>query len=189
VKHTKLTDSLRAQAALYALGALAPDETRAYEAHLEDGCRPCRAEVDSFGAASGNLALAAPPTTPRRDVRSRLLAAARETRAAAPRSPFRFVMNREGDWTEIQPGVFRKDLAATPGASSTSYMIRLQPGARVSSHGHHALEHCYVLDGDLHIAGRHIHAGDFHVADPGSTHAVSMSERGCVLLILEGRVQ
>jgi len=36
------------------------------------------------------------------------------------------------------------------------------------------------------IAGRHIHAGDFHVADPGSTHSVSLSERGCVLLIVEG---
>ena len=189
MKHTKLTDSLQAQAALYALGALAPDETRSYEAHLEDGCRLCRAEADSLRAASGNLALVAFATAPRREVRSRVLAAAREAQAASPRSSFRFVMNREGDWIEIQPGVFRKDLAATPGASSTSYLIRLQPGARVSSHTHDALEHCYVLEGDLHIAGRHIHAGDFHVADPGSTHAASLSERGCVLLIVEGRVQ
>src|SRR5262249_56392297 len=120
VKHTKLTDSLQAQAALYALRALAPDETRSYEAHLEEGCRLCRAEVDSLRAASGNLALAASPTAPRREVRSRVLAAARNLKAAAPRSPFRFAMNREGDWIAMQPGGFRTDPAATAGAASSS---------------------------------------------------------------------
>ena len=186
MKHAKLTDPLREQAALYALGALAPDEYRSYEAHLEGGCRVCRAEVDSLGAVAGNLALAATTLAPRPEVRSRLLAAARASTPAATRSPFRFVMDREGDWIELQPGVLRKDLEATPGASSISYLIRLQPGARVTTHEHDAVEHCYVLEGDLHIAGRHIHGGDFHLADRGSTHAGIWSDQGCVLLIVEG---
>lgn len=185
MKHAKLTDPLREQAALYALGALAPAEARTYEAHLEDGCRVCGAEVEVHGAVTGNLALAATPAAPRPDVRTRLLAAARESAPAAPRSPFRFVLNGEGDWTEVEPGVFQKPLAGGPGTDSTSYLIRMQPGVRVNTHQHTAVEHCYVIDGDLRIAGRHLHAGDFHLADRGSTHEGIASEQGCVLLIVE----
>lgn len=187
MKHQKLTDPLREQAALYALGALSPDERRSYAAHLDAGCAVCRTEVDSFGSVTGNLALASTPVAPRSQVRSRLLIAARASTPTAQRSPFRFVMGREGDWTELEPGVFRKDLLATPGSSAVSYLIRIQPGRSVSSHDHHAVEHCYVIEGDLHIAGRHIHAGDFTMADRGSTHTHAWSDHGCVLLIVEGR--
>jgi anti-sigma factor ChrR (cupin superfamily) len=178
VKHARLTDRLREQAALYRLGALPPDEHGAFARHLEHGCVPCRREAESFDGMEGLLALAAPAVAPPRTTRARVLTEAR----ASTRPPSHFVLRREGAWNEIQPGVFRKDLDAAAGAS---YLIRLEPGARVHQHSHAATEHCYVVEGDIRIAGRRIHAGDFHLAEPGSTHDVASSEGGCLLLIVE----
>ena len=174
MKHARLTDRLREKAALYHLGALPPHEHGAFARHLDGGCVACRDEVESFDGLEGLLALAAPPVAPSPGTRARLLAQAR--------TPSHFVLRPEGTWNEIQPGVFRKDLAAGAG---TSYLIRLQAGARVGMHRHAAAEHCYVVEGDLHIAGRHVHAGDFHLAERGTTHEVASSEGGCLLLIVE----
>src|SRR5262245_17545067 len=112
--HAKLTDQLRERAALYALGALAPDEHREFERHLDGGCPACRAEVESLGTVAGNLALAAEPMAPRPEVRARLLAEIRSTPAAPEpypvvgmRStppgpePYPVVFEDEGDWVEI----------------------------------------------------------------------------------------
>lgn len=185
MKHTRLTDGLRERTSLYALGAMTADERRAFEAHLEGGCTACRDEADACRVLAGNLALAAPPALPRRGVRAGLLAAARASRPAVPRAPFRFVLEREGDWLPLHPGVFRKRLAEGPETAGASYLIRLDPGAVVPRHGHDATEHCYVLEGDVRIGGRHVGAGDFHLAEPGSTHDGIRSERGCLLLIVE----
>ena len=46
-------------------------------------------------------------------------------------------------------------------------------------------EHCYVISGDLYIAGRHIHGGDYHYAPPGSVHDGIRSDGGSLLLIVE----
>jgi anti-sigma factor ChrR (cupin superfamily) len=179
VRHVKVSDKLRERAALYALGSLAPQEARAFALHLEGGCPPCRAEVESFAAVGRDLALAPDPVPPRPEVRARLLGAA----SAGGPSPFHFLARDEGEWEEIQPGVHRKDLGG--GRGSTSYLIRMAPGTHVATHRHAAVEHCYVVDGDLRIAGRHIHAGDYHRADRDSTHEAPATDGGCLLLIVE----
>jgi len=70
-------------AAPYALGALAPEERRAFEAHLA-GCDACRAEVGSFAEVAGLLAYGAPSAEPPVGLRDRVLAEARRVRPIAP---------------------------------------------------------------------------------------------------------
>ena len=74
-------------AAPYALGALAPEERSAFEAHLA-GCEACRAEVRAFTEVAGLLAYGAPAVEPPAGLRDRVLAEARRVRPiAAPRRP------------------------------------------------------------------------------------------------------
>ena len=51
--HDEPTDEVREFASLYALGALSPEESAAYEAHLSAGCRVCQREVASFHEVTG----------------------------------------------------------------------------------------------------------------------------------------
>jgi Anti-sigma-K factor rskA/Putative zinc-finger len=63
----------------YALDALAPEERRAYEQHLED-CERCQEELGSFWVATDALALAASGPAPGDGLRGRILATARAER-------------------------------------------------------------------------------------------------------------
>jgi anti-sigma factor ChrR (cupin superfamily) len=183
VTHARATDAERERAALYALGSLGADEARAFEQHLGEGCAVCRREVDAFTAVGAELGLAAAPVPPPADLRARVLVTAR-AEAAAPPPGFHFIFEGEGGWTPIATGVFRRDLVSGA-AGATVYLIRMEPGSRFAAHRHAAVEDCYVVRGDLHVAGRHIHAGDHHRADAGTTHGETATDGGCLLLIAE----
>ncbi len=70
-------------AASYALGSLDAQERAEFEGHLET-CASCRAEVQSFREVTGLLAqsVAPPPAAPPRELRQRVLRAARRPRPA-----------------------------------------------------------------------------------------------------------
>jgi anti-sigma factor ChrR (cupin superfamily) len=181
-----VTDPIRERAALYALGALDTKAARAFERHLTGGCGVCRSEVDGHQATAGELALAPAPVSPPAGVRARVLAGAARAGAAAERGAwFRFTLSDEGPWDEIQPGVQRRDLIGALEGASTGYLIRVAAGAHIAAHRHAAVEHCYVVAGDLRVAGRHIHAGDYHRAARGSVHEETRTDGGCLLLIVE----
>jgi anti-sigma-K factor RskA len=73
----------------YALGALDAEETRAFEAHLA-GCPDCPGTVRQQREVAALLAYAAPPMTPRPELRERVLARAREGARVVPqRRPVR----------------------------------------------------------------------------------------------------
>jgi anti-sigma-K factor RskA len=75
--------------AAYALGALDPEERRAFEEHLET-CDACREELASFAATTEALAVAASGPTPRPELRDRVLEAARaEPQVVVPFEPRR----------------------------------------------------------------------------------------------------
>jgi anti-sigma-K factor RskA len=74
-------DQLGDQAAAYVLGALAPAERQAFEAHLA-ACALCAAEVRSLALVGVALAQAAPAAEPAPAVRDRLLSS---IAAASPR--------------------------------------------------------------------------------------------------------
>ena len=68
-------DAWRDSAALYALGALSPEERASVEAHLA-GCAECAAEIRSMSHVADALAEAVPQHTPPPALRERVLAAA-----------------------------------------------------------------------------------------------------------------
>jgi len=184
VKHARLTDTLRDRASLYALGSLPDDDAREFGVHLES-CTVCRDEVRAYGALTSDLALATEAVPPRAGLREKLLAAiSRPT----PPPGYAFVHEPEGTWTEIAPGVFRKVLARDPSNTPTAFFVRLAPGGRIPPHSHGRAEHCYVVEGELHIAGRDARVGDYHLADEGTSHDNAWSRDGCLLLIVESRV-
>lgn len=182
MKHDRVTDNEREQAALFALGALPPEEAQAFEAHLADGCAACRDEVDALTTVvRDGLAYAATPVAPRPEVRTRLLDRARRERTSPPPlPPFAFLGAGEGTWEPRQPGVFRKLLSG-----ESAYLIRLEPGATIERHEHPLTEHCYVLEGSIRVAGRLLGPRDYHVAAAGTVHEGIYSESGCVFLVVK----
>jgi anti-sigma-K factor RskA len=76
----------RERAALHALGALAGEERREFEAHLQT-CMECAAELLTLRPAADALAQVVPSIDPRPELRDRVIAAALDApRAAAPSS-------------------------------------------------------------------------------------------------------
>ena len=183
MKHARLTDTLRDRASLYAVGSLPEDDAREYGVHLEN-CSVCRDEVGSYGPVTSSLALATEVVPPGAGLREKLLAAI----SRPPPDPgYAFVHEPEGTWTEIAPGLSQKVLARDSSDTPTAFFIRLSPGARIPPHGHGRVEHCYVVSGELRIAGRDARVGDYHLADEGTMHRDAWSRDGCVLLIVEAR--
>jgi anti-sigma-K factor RskA len=78
-------DDLVVLAPAYALGALEPDERRAFEAHLAS-CDTCASELRSLERVTAGLAQSVPLVTPRAALRERVLLAvgARGARASEP---------------------------------------------------------------------------------------------------------
>ena len=172
--HATPTARERTRAALYAIGALEPAEADEYRRHLT-GCAACTAEVAGFAAVTESLLVAPPSIMPRPALRDRVLASIEAERVPT----FHFVLASEGSWDTVVPGVSRKQLAPQ------TYLIRVDPGTRVPTHEHGRVEHCFVIAGDLRIAGRHLHGGDYHRAAAGSMHDEPSSDGGCTLLIVE----
>ena len=77
-------DEMVVLAPAYVLGALEPDERRAFETHLAE-CDRCVSEVRSLGRVTSGLAQSVPQVTPRAALRDRVLRAvgAPDARVAA----------------------------------------------------------------------------------------------------------
>src|SRR5205823_1999679 len=77
-------DEVEAIAALDAVGAASPEETRRMNAHLA-GCDSCRRAREEYGEAALQLVYALDPVTPPNDVRDRVVRSANgRPRLAAP---------------------------------------------------------------------------------------------------------
>jgi RNA polymerase sigma-70 factor, ECF subfamily len=161
-----------------------PDEARRFERHLvEDGCDVCCRRVEAMGEVCGDLALAPSPSAPSSAVRSRLLARV----AAAPASTgLAFAFADEGQWTELKPGVYAKQLMPpSPHDRSRSYLVRMEPGTFLDRHGHECFEHCYVISGSTIVHGRRMKPGDYSYAPRGAVHEPIPSDEGALLFIVE----
>jgi quercetin dioxygenase-like cupin family protein len=95
---------------------------------------------------------------------------------------------RSGDdgWKPFLPKVAIKVLRND--RETASYLLRLEPGARLPAHPHPMNEECVVLDGSIQIGELTLGAGDFHLAHRDSRHGV-LSTRGGATLFLRGSVQ
>ncbi|MBA2409659.1 MAG: cupin domain-containing protein [Gammaproteobacteria bacterium] len=87
-----------------------------------------------------------------------------------------------GAWLRIDPRLEMKILYKD--ARATSFLLRLQPGARLPAHVHAADEECLVLEGELRLGeGVILKAGDYHFAPTGLPHGAAESPSGALLFL------
>jgi anti-sigma factor ChrR (cupin superfamily) len=176
MRHDRVTDELREQAAAHALGLLDPGEARAFELHL-GACPLCEAEVRAFRETAAGLPLALPESAPDQALRNRLLAVTEHVVRAG-----------EGGWTPTEfPGVEVKQPFVRPANDEVTMLVRMSPGSAYPAHHHAGPEQCYVLEGELRIGGLVLRPGDYTCAAPGTTHQPPASPLGCLLLIIASR--
>ncbi|PJZ51996.1 cupin domain-containing protein [Leptospira adleri] len=100
---------------------------------------------------------------------------------------FLFVRKSDSHWKKSAfPGVDYKILNKDKIHNTVTLIIRMEPGAVFPGHAHSSSEDCYLISGDLSIAGTSISAGDFHRANPGSFHKKFSTSKGAEFLIVAG---
>jgi quercetin dioxygenase-like cupin family protein len=169
------------QAALYALGALGPDESGKFQKRLAAGCPLCRSAFDDCRTVAEALPLAAPDLAPQPEVRQRLMdrigASAAPAREARP-TMGTLVRPHDTAWETPIPGVDIRPLLG-----KKTMLVRMAPGTYLPEHEHRYGEQCLVLEGSIRSDDMEAHAGDFTYMPAGSTHSTLYSETGCLLLI------
>ncbi|MEM9382128.1 MAG: cupin domain-containing protein [Planctomycetota bacterium] len=96
------------------------------------------------------------------------------------------VRSGDVDWQPSGvPGVRRKPLHGNEETGERVVLVEMAPGATIPAHDHLGTEHCYVLRGDLQVAGRLLVAGDYHRMAAGSRHQPITSPSGCLALVIE----
>jgi len=90
--------------------------------------------------------------------------------------------SEEEGWIEAFPGGSFKVLKGDPSIpkSMLSYLIKLEPGFKTEGHDHPFDEETLMLEGDLTLGDKTLHAGDFHFAAAGSSHGNVSTVAGCV---------
>jgi mannose-6-phosphate isomerase-like protein (cupin superfamily) len=102
-------------------------------------------------------------------------------RVRRERARFLTVHAGDGSWVPVAPGVQSKVLHDD--GTTRSFLLRLEPGARLPSHGHAAEEACLVLEGSAQLGDIEVRAGDFHLAPAGSVHGEVTSRTGALLFL------
>lgn len=117
-----------------------------------------------------------PPGSVKQSLMERIKDEKNKTESNKPTSkshePLSFVMANEGKWFPhpLTAEIKVKLLSIEKERGYATILIEVPPGVRYPEHHHHGAEECYVLEGDLHVAGRVLGPGDFHHADEDSDH-------------------
>ena len=166
------------QALLYAIGALELAEVAAFEKHLLEGCRSCQDELRDFQGVALGLALTAPQYSPDDNVRRRLM-------ARVNGGPGLTTHRSDEPWRATGfEGIRVRRLFVDRERGTVSMLVKMAAGAKYPGHRHAAVEECYVIEGDLHVSGTVLLAGDYQRADLDSVHDVQWTENGCTALII-----
>lgn len=83
----------------------------------------------------------------------------------------------------LASGILVKNLAVAGGLEMQ--LVRMEPGARIPPHTHALPEFIYVLEGELHVAGKDLTAGCVSIAAPGSEHLDVHSTTGCTFALVD----
>lgn len=203
-KQFEHSEETKAWAALFALGSLGGEEKAEFERHLQQGCAVCEEEIRSLDEVARDLAFSAPPAAPSSRVRERLhesLAAGSNSKVGSHPQPSSasegmllqepgLLISRSSDmsWEAVAPGILRKLLFEDSKRRYNTSLLRVEAGTRYPSHRHADVEEILVLEGDLHIHGVVMRAGDYCRAEPDSIHQETFTEGGCVLLQLTSQL-
>ncbi len=88
----------------------------------------------------------------------------------------------EGEWRPFVDGVRIKVLREQAGV--LSYLLRLEPGARLPPHRHPHDEECVVIEGSLRVGtGQAFGPGSYHLAHGGALHATVCTETGATIFL------
>jgi anti-sigma factor ChrR (cupin superfamily) len=184
-------DDTLAQAALYALGTLDPQETTAFvQSALPD--------VQAFDRVVQALGYAARPASPPPHLRGRLFERLHQPAPAAPAEPVTaptppvprhdlpfFLRAHEGYW---EPGPFSgttmRTLFIDQARQYATVLLRIAPGAQVETHFHVDAEELYVLEGSCSFDNQTFGVGDYVRMPAGTTHSTVTSESGCLFLAI-----
>ena len=146
---------------------------------------PDRDDDAALDPVFARIAEAVDPARPPLELKRRLLA-----RVAAYESlkPLADVRSDEGEWSNIgAPGVQMRSLFRDARSGRTTFLVRMDPGARIPSHFHHDDEQCLVLEGDIGWGELVYRKGDFVVMGKATTHPEIQSRDGNLLLLVAGR--
>ncbi len=91
------------------------------------------------------------------------------------------IRKSDDGWEWFSPRVKIKVLRSDP--DSTSYLLKLEPGAIVWPHRHRQDEECMVLEGEISIGEERASAGAYHLAPAGMTHQPIRTETGATLFL------
>lgn len=118
-------------------------------------------------------------------------AAEREERAeGGDGSGILFVPATGGTWRDTDaPGVAMRRLFKDPRDGAITALVRMSAGARLPGHRHLTAEQFYVIEGDAHVGGQDLAAGDYYRAPRATAHEVSYTDRGCTFLLLASRLE
>lgn len=91
------------------------------------------------------------------------------------------ITTNDGEWIEIQKGVFQTDLW-TDGIV-VSRFCRFEAGARMEGHHHPSEEECMMLSGDIFLGDILLQEGDYQIAPAGTAHLEIYSDTGALLYV------
>jgi len=194
----------------FLLGTLQHSEEKELVEHLASGCSDCgkaiAAATRTMRALSWSL-LPAETVNPPASLKQRVLNSIKhienpsaggnvgpqiwktwpDTKPAAHPLQAGLVMVRaqEGGWEDVGiNGIKTKRLLVDESRDSVTMLVRMPAGASYPRHRHAGPEQCYVLEGDLHVGGLILRAGDYQCATAESLHEVQHTEGGCLLFIV-----
>jgi anti-sigma factor ChrR (cupin superfamily) len=173
-KESAVTEEQQQDAALAALGLLSSRDAKAV---------PRRAIAEMTEAAT-LLAAAVAPQSPPPAVKTRLLSRVAAFEALRPVADVR---QGEGDWRYAGlPGVEMKQLFHEAGTGRSTFLLRMEAGARLPAHHHGDLEQCLVLKGDIRWGDLVYEEGDFMVMGKDTAHPELHTINGNLLLLISG---
>jgi anti-sigma factor ChrR (cupin superfamily) len=187
--HAALSDELREQASMHALGLLDAGEASHWERHLEH-CTLCANEVrasrELLATVSAAGRVVAQPAARVKETLMRRIAAEAQPDAALNTLRATILRATEGTWLETLPGIEVKRLFIDPVTKSVTSLVRVAAGAIYPAHVHRGLEHLYVLNGDIVFDDHTLSTGDYEVRSPDTRHssATTAPGEGCLLLVI-----
>jgi anti-sigma factor ChrR (cupin superfamily) len=91
----------------------------------------------------------------------------------------------EGVWQRFGPGVQLKLLHAADDV--WSYLLKLEPGAKLPTHRHPVDEECMVLEGVVQVGELRVAAGAFHLGRKDVLHAPITAVESALLFLRGSR--
>jgi anti-sigma factor ChrR (cupin superfamily) len=173
-KRIPLTPEQEESAALAALGLLSP----------RDAMAAPRPAITEMSEAAALLAESLVPIPPAPSVRDRLLATVADYQILKPIADVR---RNENNWVHTgMPGIDVKTLFKESSTGRTTYLVRMEPGARMSPHHHGDVEQCLVVKGDVRWGNLVFEEGDFMVMGKDTAHPEVHTVNGTIMLIIAG---